>query len=167
MVEKDISNGLATDSDAVIAAPIFDSTSRQVARKVMPLPSIPVETVQTVNTPQIQTIPQNIRQAQIVVSQPQPKSFLKYFLIATLFVFALIAGAVGGFALANYQNQKEKKGIALIPQPALRKMKGMPELRLEVFEDPNEIQIPEEPTDDETDPSETPAQTPTPSPTPD
>jgi hypothetical protein len=45
-------------------------------------------------------------------------------------------------------------------------MKGLPELRLEVFEDPNEIQIPEEPTDDETNPSETPTPTPSPSPTP-
>jgi hypothetical protein len=164
MVEKDNSNGFANDSDAIVVAPIFDSTSRQAARKVVPLPSTTYEKLQPADAPKVQSVPQNTRQEQIVIPQSKPNSLLKYLLIATLVVFALIAGAVGGFALANYQNQKEKKGIALIPQPALRKMKGMPELTLEVFEDPNEV--PEEPTDDETYPSEPPTPSPTPSPTP-
>jgi hypothetical protein len=163
---NDNSNGFTNDSETIEVTPIFDSTSRQAARKVVPLPSAPIETTRTANAPQVQTVPQYAKPEQVIISQPKPESFLKYFLITMLVVFALIAGAAGGFVLARYQNQKEKKGLALIPQPALRKMKGLPELRLEVFEDPNEIQIPEEPTDDETNPSETPTPTPSPSPTP-
>lgn len=149
MIEKNnTSNGFADSAEGKITAPIFDVRARQTACRVVPLSLTNFETsylgatqtnTQTQNPQHFQNVPQNINPQHLVVSKPKTKSVLKIFLLTVLIIFSLGAGTVGGFVLAQYQNQKEKFGIALIPQPALNSIKNFPELKLEAFEDPNEI----------------------------
>lgn len=160
MVENNkVTNGFKTDYREVIS-PVFDFTARRTARKVEPLSSVPFEATHRARVTQAFTqtpLNSDIYQNPQMVSNyapPKPKSrlLLKIFLITILIVFALGGGAVGGFALAQYQNKKEEKGIALIPQPMLKKFKDVPNLTLEVYEDPNEIpEETEETTDENTD----------------
>lgn len=152
MIEKNkTSNGFANGAEETVTAPIFDVRARQTACRVVPLSLTNFETsylgatktnaqTQTQNSQQFQNIPQNINPQRSAVSKPKTKSFLKIFLLIFLIIFSLGAGTVVGFVSAQYQNQKEKFGIALIPQPALNSIKNFPELKLEAFEDPNEIE---------------------------
>lgn len=161
MIEKNkTSNGFANGAEETVTAPIFDVRARQTACRVVPLSLTNFETsylgatktnaqTQTQNSQQFQNIPQNINPQRSAVSKPKTKSFLKIFLLIFLIIFSLGAGTVVGFVSAQYQNQKEKFGIALIPQPALNSIKNFPELKLEAFEDPNEIEeTPDELTDE-------------------
>jgi hypothetical protein len=163
-------NPLEADSETTVVAPIFDSTSRQTARMVVPLSSAVNENghARISNqsfAAQISSAPQNINQPfelrpqypfireQIVISQPRRKSFLRYVALVFLVSFALCAGAIGGFALAHYEKKNEAKGIALSRQPALKDIKGLPET-IELFEDPNEVlEMEIEETGDSIDPS--------------
>lgn|GEM_PF-3415493 len=154
MSEKNYAHNLNVETD--VTAPMFDSTACRTARRVVPLPTNTMEEAiqikakfQSIANQPLPNIP-DINQ-RIITSKTKLKYFLKYFLIATSFIFALFVGAVGGFALAHYQNMTdEKPGLAFIPQPALKEPKGMPKLELEVFEEPEE-ELPEEnedPTDE-------------------
>ena len=155
MIQKErVTSPFDADSEATVVAPVFDSISRQTARMVVPLSSARSENEYTKAykqniAAQIPNAPRNINQPftlpaqypfiteQIIVSQPRRKSFWRYVAIFFLVMFALCAGTIGGFTLAQYEKKMEK-GDALLRQPALKEIKGLPET-IEPFEDPNEL----------------------------
>lgn len=136
------SNGFTAPHPTETATvPTFDMTARRTARMVVPLSPDAIEDALSEIT-QVKTThaQQDISPAANYASDSQPKTilYLKYLFTAALTVFVLGMGAVGGFALAQYHNVKEKPRIALMPQPALTEVKSLPRLTLEVFEDPDE-----------------------------
>lgn len=134
-------------------APTFDVMARRTARMVVPLSPDAIEDALSEIT-QIKAAPvyQDTTADYATDSQPKTILYLKYLFTAALTVFVLGMGAVGGFALAQYRNIKEKPAAALIPQPALTQIKSLPRLTLEVFEDPDEYsEVTDDATEDDAD----------------
>ncbi len=152
---NDTENIFNKESETTVITPAFDLTACERARRVVALPTNVSEEAtqiktkfQTVSNKPLPNIPDKYEKI-ATARKPKSKSFLKYFLVATFFVFALCAGAVLGFVLAQYQNATEEKpGLAFVPHPALKDPKGMPKLELEVFEDPDEEDSDEEADND-------------------
>ena len=142
--------------EAITEATIFDSASRQTARMVVPLsfaadedsekdyrtnvmPRFEDDWLEASESYAQCNGASEAKPEPLIASEPKRKSFWRYIALTFLVIFILGAGAAGGFALAQYQKQKEEKGVALLPLPTAKNDRRLTELVIKPYEDPKEI----------------------------